>query len=202
MVQQKGECVVDSLRAYGVVVVEHEDEVARHLQDLVAECGEDGLKFLPRLQGAQESTRGCPEVLVDRPDGGNQVQEEADRIVVPFVQRDPGYRKFASPAPVREQSRLAETGRRGDDGQLASYALIQPLVEARTRHGIRTTTGHVELGLEYLPVREFRFSHRKNCTRRSTKSSIAVRSRKPRGRGRTPYAGCKPAGGAAACILR
>ena len=114
MVQQKGECVVDSLRAYGVVVVEHEDEVARHLQDLVAERGEDGLELLPRLQGAQESTRGFPEVLVDRPDGGNQVQEEAHRIVVPFVQRDPGHQKFATPAPVRKQSRLAETGRRGD----------------------------------------------------------------------------------------
>ena len=31
-----------------------------------------------------------PEVLVDRPDGRDQVQEEAHRIVVPLVQRDPG----------------------------------------------------------------------------------------------------------------
>ena len=49
VVEQKGEGVVDGLRAYGVVVVEHEDEVAGQLQDLVAESGEDGLELLPRL---------------------------------------------------------------------------------------------------------------------------------------------------------
>src|SRR5215210_2317508 len=126
-----------------MVVVEHEDEVARRLEDLVAESGEDGFEFLPRLQGAQEGTRSRPEVLVDRPYGRYQVQEEARRIVVPLVQRDPGHRKLAMLAPVREQCRLAETGRRGDDGQVASRALIQPLVQARTGHGIQTRTGHV-----------------------------------------------------------
>src|SRR3712207_9328638 len=37
VLQQEGESVVDDLRANGVVVVEHQDEVARRLQDLVAE---------------------------------------------------------------------------------------------------------------------------------------------------------------------
>ena len=113
-----------------------------------------------------------PEVLVDRPYGRDQVQEEAHRIVVPLVQRDPGYRKLAALAPVREQSRLAETGRRGDDSQVASRALIQPLVQARTRYGVRTITRHVELGPEDLPVHECRFCHRGNYTRRPAKSCV------------------------------
>jgi hypothetical protein len=49
MVQQKGEDVVDGLRAYGMVVVQHEDEVTRQLEDLVAKRGEDGLELLLRL---------------------------------------------------------------------------------------------------------------------------------------------------------
>src|SRR5829696_10317460 len=143
-----------------MVVVEYENKVARQPEDLVAQSGEDGLELLRRLQGTQEGARAPPEALVDRRDGRYQVQKEARRIVVPLVQRDPGHRKLATLRPVREQSRLAETGRRGDDGQLAPRALIQPLAQARTRHGFRTRTGHVELGPEYLPVHERRFLHR------------------------------------------
>jgi hypothetical protein len=177
VVQEKGEGVVDGLRAYGVVVVEHEGEVTRHLEYLVAERGEDGLELLPRLQGAQEGTRGRPEVLVYGLYSRDQVQEEACRIVVPLVQRDPGHRKLAALAPVREQSRLAETGRRGDDGQLVLSAVIQPLVQARTRYGIRTITGYVELGPEDLPVHEWHFYHRENYTRRPAKPSVVPTAR-------------------------
>lgn len=142
-----------------VVVVEREDEVARQLQDLVAEGGQDGLEFLPKLQGAQEGSRILPEALVDRPDGRYQVRDEANRIVIPLVQRDPGYRKVATSAPIRKQGRLAETCRRGDDGEVVPRAFIQPLVEARTRYGVDMTSGHVELGPEQLPTEQLVLSH-------------------------------------------
>jgi hypothetical protein len=159
VLQQEGESVVDDLRANGMVVVEHQDEVARNFQDLVAERGKDGLELLPGMQRTQEGARGLPEAAVNRLDGRYQVQEEAHRLVVPLVQRDPGHRKLATPAPVREQRRLAETGRRGDDRQLVPRALIQLLVETRTRHGIRSTTGDVELGLEQLSIHVLRLHH-------------------------------------------
>ena len=60
VVQQEGEGVVDGPASVGVVVVEHEDEVAGQLQDLVAQSGEDGLELLLGRQGAEEGTRGLP----------------------------------------------------------------------------------------------------------------------------------------------
>jgi hypothetical protein len=141
MVQQEGQGVVDDPRANGVIVVEHEDEVTPQLQDLVAQRGEDRLEFFLCRQGCQESPRWLPKVIVDRLDGGDHLQQEAHGIVVPLLERDPGYRKFAAPAPVGQQCRLAEPGRRGDNGQLPPDTLVQPPVEALARNISGRTRG-------------------------------------------------------------
>jgi hypothetical protein len=53
-------------------------------------------------------------------------------------------------------------------------------VEARTSHGVGTATRHIELGPEYLPVHEFRFHHRENCTRRRGKHGSVPTARPAR----------------------
>ncbi len=73
---------------------------------------------------------------------------EMDRIIVAFVQRDPGEGSPAATDPFAKERGLAEAGRRGDERELAVKPCIQPFKQARARHQLWWDRGNMEFGCQ------------------------------------------------------
>ena len=99
--EQKGESVVNGLGLDQVIVVQDEDNRSRDGRDVVDKGGKDGFgrRWLRRLKRAQRpfpkvgrssldsASIGCPRDRHDKaPQGGDKVSQEADRVVVTFIQ--------------------------------------------------------------------------------------------------------------------
>ena len=82
---------------------------------------------------------------------GDKVGPETRGIIVTLIEGDPCRGPFSgrpSCKPFREQRSLAETGRRGDESQLALDPLVQALDQSRTRYKTGTPLGDIQLGLK------------------------------------------------------
>jgi len=82
------------------------------------------------------------------PQSGDAVGPKTGRVVVVFVQRDPGDGPLGARGPFAQQRGLAKAGRRGDEGELAVQTRVQPLDQARARHQACPDRGNVEFGLQ------------------------------------------------------
>ena len=89
--------------------------------------------------------------------GGDKVSPEPRRVIVTFVQRDPGDGPVAASGPLAQQRRLAETSRGGDERQLAGKAQaflkaalpkprVQPFDQAWAWHQLWSDRGDIEFG--------------------------------------------------------
>ena len=77
---------------------------------------------------------------------GSQVRPEARRVIVPFVQREPGDGPPAAGGPLAQQRGLAKAGRGGDEREFAVQARVQPLDQARTRDQLGPDGGDIQFG--------------------------------------------------------
>ena len=122
--------VVHLRRVEHVVVVQHEDDLRRHGFDLVEQCGERRLRH--RRGRGQQLQRRVADPGHRRLEGGHQVRPEQRGVVVPAVQGQPGDRRAGRgrrAEPFGEQRRLAEAGRRGQDGERRPGRAAQPFGE-------------------------------------------------------------------------
>ena len=78
----------------------------------------------------------------------NEILQEVDRIVIVFVEGNPGRRDVDFAQPAAYQSGLAIPGRRGDQREWAFQASAKTLNEARARHEILTNLREKEFGCE------------------------------------------------------
>src|SRR5438270_9266989 len=69
-------------------------------------------------------------------------------MVVALVQRHPRRRLLREIEPLRQQRRLAEARRRGDEHQLRLRTAIEALAQSRTSDQTTSPPGDEELGLE------------------------------------------------------
>src|SRR5918997_2816886 len=141
---------MDALGVDGVVVVEDELEAARQRRHLVYE----GARDRPDLWWhgrAQPGEHALTETLLSggAAHRGHEVGQEAGRVAVVRVQREPG---DGAPLvrhllrPPAEQRGLPEAGGRRDERQPAAGLRAQPLDEPRTRDQLRTGLRRAQLG--------------------------------------------------------
>ncbi len=137
MLEQEGEGVVDWCGIDDVVVVEDEDETVLDGGDLVEQGRQDRFCWW-RLGGEKGAKRAFSDLRGDRPQGGDEVGQEARGVVVPFVKRQPGGRSRETGDPFAEERGLAEAGGGGDEGK---FAVQSPSLRRSIRRGRRTTVG-------------------------------------------------------------
>jgi hypothetical protein len=127
-----------------MVVVDHEDDPPRLGCELVDDHGPH------RVQRRRRTVQRPRHPLADA--GLHAIQRlghiapEPDRVVVAGVQRQPGHRRIEAPGPVRQQGRLAEPGRGGDQGQLACHPRGQAGKQPGAGHEAGMWAGNVQLG--------------------------------------------------------
>jgi len=150
---QKRQRVMDRGGGDDMVVVQDKRQAVRQVAgrgaQVVDQRGEDGLRR-QRLACAEERGRALPQPKSRRPQRGDQPSQEARRVVVTVIERQPRGRGVAARgrAPLGQQGRLAGAGRRGDQRQRAGQARHQPLDQARPRDEVGPRKREQELGGE------------------------------------------------------
>jgi hypothetical protein len=127
-----------------VVVVQHQGDPALPRGELVDDHGHHRLR---RRRGTLE--RGGDPLADAGPhpvQRSGHIAPEPGRVVVAFVQRQPGDRLPAAVGPVGQQGRLAEPGRGAHQGQLPLRPLVQPLQQPRADQEPAAGAGPVQLG--------------------------------------------------------
>ena len=105
---------MDGLGFDQVVVIEDEDNPVGDGSDLVDQRGQDDLDRR-WLRGLERAQHAFFDIGLNRLQGGDEVGQEADRVVVTLIQREPGsanrwFDSLATGYPLAGQRRLAETG--------------------------------------------------------------------------------------------
>ena len=77
---------------------------------------------------------------------GNEVRPKTRRVVIAFVERQPGDRPLGSGDPFAHKRRLSKAGRRRDESQFAAQAFVQPLDQAGTEDNVVARRGDVKFG--------------------------------------------------------
>jgi hypothetical protein len=81
---------VDGLGFDQVVVVQDEDHLVGEVGYLVDQRGQDGLSWW-RLGGQKRAQHSLSDVGFNRPQGSDHIGQEAGRVIVSFVEREPGH---------------------------------------------------------------------------------------------------------------
>jgi hypothetical protein len=149
MIEQKGDSVDDRPGIDHVVIVEDEGHMVGKFGCFIKQDGQGRFDVgsFRRLQcGRQSSTN----LGVNRLQGGDEVGQEADQVVIAFVQREPGDRLSRLLGPVAHQGCFAEAGRGRDKDELVALgnAQVEPFGEARPGDQVRPRRRDIEFRLQ------------------------------------------------------
>jgi hypothetical protein len=97
-----------------VIILEHEDKILLDTNDVVDQPREDLLDDR-RLHGIQRRAQTLADTAVNCLEGGIHIAPEMQRIIIAFVEGEPGKGESACPGPVTDEGRLAEPCRGGDE---------------------------------------------------------------------------------------
>ena len=148
MLQQKRESLVHRFGVDDMVVVEDEDDTVRESRDLV-EQGRQHRFDRWRLGRLEHAQHPFPNIRRNRPQGGDEVGQEARGIVVAFVQGQPGGRPVGNLAIHSLTSVLFPKPAEAETSvSLRSQALVQPLDQAGADNDSRRRRRDIELGGE------------------------------------------------------
>jgi hypothetical protein len=98
-------------------------------------------------RGAQRDLGCTSKSAFDLTDGLDHTGPEDERVVVRRVRGEPAKRAFIDRAPLAEERRLAESGRRREQNE-SRTCFLQGLAEPRTREHLRGGVVAAKLGLE------------------------------------------------------
>ena len=143
VLDQIGDPLVDVVIRDQVVVVEHKRELLLHGRQLI-EQGCERRSTRRAVRGRRERD----EVGLDGSQRGNDVEEEADGIVVVVIERQPRDAGRPIGGPGREQGGLAEAGWGDEDGERAGCALLERLDQIASGHVLGADGRPRELRLE------------------------------------------------------
>ena len=87
-------------------------------------------------------------IRLDGLQSGDEVSQKTCRVVIPFVQRQPGDRSPATGYPFADKCGFTKSGRGRDKGHAwrMVQAPVQPLEQARAENNIRARRGDIEFG--------------------------------------------------------
>ena len=134
-------------RVNEVIVIEHQDDIVRHISELIDEQGGQAIGWW-EVRCFEQAGGGPERIGKDGSQGsGKCVHEEAQLIVV-FVKGEPGGVAVTRLQPLDQQSGLAKPGRRGNQRDLAAEPGVQALEETGTGDQIAAAAWSIEFGLE------------------------------------------------------
>ena len=96
----------------------------------------------------KRTQRAFSDIRLNRLQGGDQVGQETDRVVVAFIQREPGGRSLATGDPFADQRSFTKASRGGNKGQLAIQPHVQSFGQAGARHQPWSDGGDIEFGFQ------------------------------------------------------
>jgi hypothetical protein len=76
----------------------------------------------------QDSQHPFPNILIYRPQGSDEVSQEACGVIITFVKREPGDRSLITGDQFADQSGLAKASGGRNEGEFVTY--LKPLVKA------------------------------------------------------------------------
>ena len=130
---------------HGVQVVEHDDELLAEGRDRVRQLVD---RRFERAPGDLEALQGAAaETAPDPIDGRRHVAPHPVRIVVAPVERHPGGRGSAAPAPGAHRGRLAVSRQRRHECQGHALGSVERARESWPLDRLRVLARHAELGL-------------------------------------------------------
>ena len=148
MLDQVRQGMVNGRVSDDVIIIEHKHEVlSRPSEQVVGEHGQHRFGFRG-LWEAKPCGSESTKVGIKRLQGGNQVGEEANRLIVLRLKREPGDGRGCRSSPLGQQGRFAVSGRRRDEREWACHSLLKSLNKAGARHKVGARTGHMEPGCE------------------------------------------------------
>ena len=128
-----------------MIVVEHQDQGAGHLRELVDQGSDHSLRGrgLGRAERGDEVARHSGHGPLQGSDG---VGEEAGRVVVGAVQREPAGAARPALEPVGQERGLAKARRRRHQGQAGRQPIFEEPGHARPGHQVGPRRAGVQLG--------------------------------------------------------
>ena len=144
MAQQVSHVVVDRRRLDDVVLVEDQGDVVRQVLDLVYQGGRQSTARhdARRVQKRKDSVTDANSGAVERRD---HLAPETGWIVVVWIEREPCDRPLRSSGPLGNQGRLAESGWRTNQHQLARHAAVERCGQAGSGEPLGTGARHAQL---------------------------------------------------------
>ena len=82
----------------------------------------------------------------------DEVSQKACRVVIPFVQREPGHRPLVTGNPFADQRGFAKAGRGGDEGEFVTKlkTLIEPFDQVGAWDQVRPQWRDIQFRLQEL----------------------------------------------------
>src|SRR5690348_3392686 len=108
-----------------MVVIKDEDEMVSYGSHIIEQGRQNrfGWRWLRRLEHTQHPFSNIGR---NRLQSSDEVRQKAYRVVIPFVQRQPGGRSLATGDPSTDQRGFPKAGGGRDEGQFVVQTLIQP----------------------------------------------------------------------------
>jgi hypothetical protein len=130
---------VNSFRPDQVVVIQDEHKITRRSRQVIDQSGQYRFEWVG-LRRMQHRQGRLPGPWTNPLDGGDDVVPQADRVVVPFIQGDPGggLGRLARGNPLGKDRGLTESGRSRDQNQTVVAEIPQVLHQARPRNQPRS----------------------------------------------------------------
>jgi hypothetical protein len=153
MLQELRQGTVNGCGSDDVIIIEHEHEIlSLPAEKVIGEQGQYGCEF-HRLCEAKPRLSARAQVGIKPLQGGNEIGEEPNGLIVLRLKREPGDQRACGSPPLGQQGRFAVSGRCRDKGERACHALLETLDEVRARDELRARAGQMQLGGEQEVVR-------------------------------------------------
>ncbi len=129
MLEQEGKGIVNRFGINNVVIVKDEDKIVRDGGDFIEQSRQNRFGWR-RLRGLEHAQHAFSNIRRNRLQSSNEVSQKTCGVIIPFVQRQPGYRSPATSDPFADQRGFTKAGGGRDEGQFTVQPLVQPLDQA------------------------------------------------------------------------
>nr|WP_316046430.1 hypothetical protein [Planococcus glaciei] len=126
-------------------IVKNKDEFKRTGRDVIDQSRQNRFDWR-WLLGLKQIHHAGSNVFLNRLQCRNKVRQEAYRVTIPFVQRQPCDPPAAIGCPFANQRRLAKSGGGGDKRQLAIQSSIKPFNQTRSLDTVRPWLWNIKFG--------------------------------------------------------
>src|SRR6266536_4275498 len=146
MLDQQFEQAVHLARVNAMIIIQHQEQVFRHIGQIVAEQSDQGIKGWKSCR-LEQAGRGPESIGEDALQGSRERAHKDCQIVVVLIEGEPGRGAIDRLYPRDQQCGLAKARRSTHQRDLAAKPGVQALEEAGSGDQIAAYTWSIEFGL-------------------------------------------------------